>query len=120
MTTLYKFKYDKKQHTQKCGGKKLTQPNMSYSIQEMIEASNRGLSVRVDTSLQYLDNEDDSLLQVNDLTDIDEIKETLTEFNKKRDDVEKKRLEKVYKTNLEKEAQRVSEAKREGANEATS
>lgn len=87
-TFCYRFNYDKKKHSQACKGDKITQPNMSYSIQQMVEASNRGLTVRIDPRLRYLDDEDDTLIEVKDLTDIDVLKtnyEHVNEFVEKKE-----------------------------------
>lgn len=97
----YKFQYNKKRYGQKCGGKKLTQPDMSRTVKEMVNASNRGLTVNIDNRLYYPDEVDDTLIEINDLSDIDELKEQQETFKKHREHTEQLKKQKEVKTNDE-------------------
>lgn len=78
----YYFQYNPKIHSQLCTGKKITQPNMSKTVKQMVELSNRGLLVPIDNRLQYPDQEDDTLINVYDLSDIDNLKRIQIEVDK--------------------------------------
>lgn len=91
----YKFEFDPNIHAQKCGGKKITQPSMGYTIAEMVEASNRGLTVRMDRQLQYPEEEDDHLMDIKDLSDIDILRDGLEQYQTKKIELEKLKKEKT-------------------------
>lgn len=57
-----------------------TVPGQSMSLSEMIERYSHGMSIPVDKRLAYLENEDDIVPIINDLTDIDDYKRDLRIF----------------------------------------
>jgi hypothetical protein len=61
-----------------------TMPGMAPTIQDLVEASNRGTAVRIDQRLSYPEHEDDHLYDPTDLSDLDAMKLQIEEINKKK------------------------------------
>jgi hypothetical protein len=86
----YTFEFDPKIHAQKCGGVQITQPGMALTVKEMLVRSQAGQLIPMDDRLVYPEEEDDTLFEINDLTDIDqmnvEYNEAQTRINDKKND----------------------------------
>jgi hypothetical protein len=86
------FRYGYKQQPHSGGqsfdqnGEVHTMPGMAPTIQELIEASNRGTAVRIDQRLSYPEHEDDHLYDPTDLSDLDLMKLQIEEINAKKSD----------------------------------
>ncbi len=87
------FRYGYKQQPHNGGqsfdqnGEVHTMPGMAPTIQELVEASNRGTAVLIDQRLNYPEHEDDHLYDPTDLSDLDLMKLQIEEINAKKSDV---------------------------------